>query len=363
MMTAKPKEIPIDPTDHRVTDDAVLSTAIMQFKDDYAALYRDHPRYWAILSILHKYWSADINTFAVRLTNRRTHELLINPLFYLEMDEQERRLAVLMHECHHIVLGHCDPAEWPAHVHEFPDCWTIACELAANTHVRLKLPVHPARPILPKQFGLAAGLTTMEYFRLLLEDYGHLKRKLRNAVRKLGREATGKIIREKEPKPSDGDAASGEGDLNVLRAVAEVGEDERSILEALDPPIVLTESRHDDDEAPDAGAVDSYYEPSDEWLAEHSLGIDGTITDEHVFKAMLNELVRDTTKGYSLGGSFRFRTFKRRSRRCPEGFGILGIRRSGGAAASRLDLVFLVDATSSMSPYIKNVANSLYWMT
>ena len=71
---------------------------------------------------------------------------------------------------------------------------------------------------------------------------------------------------------------------------------------------------------------------------------------------------QEPRKSRSRGVYRRSRTFKRPNRRQAHAFGCPGVRKTGGGPALALDLCFLIDATSSMRPYIENVASSLWWM-
>ena len=357
-MTAE-TDVLLDPEGDDPKDDPTVAEAIRLFQVDYSRLLHEHTRYYAVLAILTKRWTLRLPTMAVGLTRAGIHQLYINPTFYCRLDEAEHRMAILMHEVHHIVLGHCVATEWPQYVLNQPASFMIACELAANTHVSLALPNRPSRPILPAGYGLPDGLTTLEYF-LQIRDDTTLQRRAWSAVGRIRRRNAGRL-----PEVVSGSSRSkcpAVTDLAVLRAAAEVGEDERGIASLLSRKRPRERPDEKPESLPEVLVTGGHAVPTDDWLAEHAITLHGDIRDGHVFARILNVLVEHVTRGYSLGGTFRSRTFKRPNRRQASAFGCPGVHKTGGGPALELDLCFLIDATSSMRPYIENVANSLWWM-
>ncbi len=75
--------------------------------------------------------------------------------------------GVLLHEVHHVVLGHLtDPAyDSPAHA----DLMELAMEVSANEYVREPLPGDPPVWLKYKEYGLSSGQSTMERYELLVK--------------------------------------------------------------------------------------------------------------------------------------------------------------------------------------------------
>jgi hypothetical protein len=75
--------------------------------------------------------------------------------------------GVLLHEVHHVVLGHLADPEYanPAH----PDLMELAMEVSANEYIREPLPGNPPVWTMFKQFGLGPGQSTVERYDLLVK--------------------------------------------------------------------------------------------------------------------------------------------------------------------------------------------------
>jgi|SRR5579883_647479 len=74
--------------------------------------------------------------------------------------------GVLLHEVHHVVLGHLSDPEFMAPAH--PDLMELAMEVSANEYIREPLPGNPPVWTMFKLFGLAAGQSTLERYELLV---------------------------------------------------------------------------------------------------------------------------------------------------------------------------------------------------
>ncbi len=74
--------------------------------------------------------------------------------------------GVLLHEVHHVVLGHLSDPEFASPAH--PDLMELAMEVSANEYIRDPLPGAPPVWTMFKQYGLAAGQSTRERYELLV---------------------------------------------------------------------------------------------------------------------------------------------------------------------------------------------------
>jgi predicted metal-dependent peptidase len=74
--------------------------------------------------------------------------------------------GVLLHEVHHVVLGHLGDPAYTDSAH--PDLMELAMEVSANEYIREPLPGDPPVWTKFKQFGLAAGQSTLERYELLV---------------------------------------------------------------------------------------------------------------------------------------------------------------------------------------------------
>ena len=75
--------------------------------------------------------------------------------------------GVLLHEVHHVVLGHLSDPEFAGPAH--PDLMELAMEVSANEYIRDPLPGAPPVWTAFKQYGLAAGQSTRERYQLLVQ--------------------------------------------------------------------------------------------------------------------------------------------------------------------------------------------------
>lgn len=94
-------------------------------------------------------------------------QLLVN-LDYFET-YPEFRAGILIHEIHHVELGHLTDPKF--HAVRYPRLMELAMEVSANESIREPL---PAGTLLPKTFasyGVGAGQSTMERYRLLADAY------------------------------------------------------------------------------------------------------------------------------------------------------------------------------------------------
>jgi predicted metal-dependent peptidase len=75
--------------------------------------------------------------------------------------------GVLLHEVHHVVLGHLSDPEFWGSAH--PDLMELAMEISANEYIREPLPGTPPVWTMFKQYGIASGQSTLERYALLVK--------------------------------------------------------------------------------------------------------------------------------------------------------------------------------------------------
>lgn len=130
------------------------------FVRDPAFLER-YPYYAAVLARLWPVADPSIDALAVSLHERRFY-LHVNPEYFLKHPVFLR--GILLHEVHHVVLGHLTNAKLFDAAH--PDLMEIAEECSANEHVEEPLP-DPITWRAFEAFGLRAGQSTLERYERL----------------------------------------------------------------------------------------------------------------------------------------------------------------------------------------------------
>jgi predicted metal-dependent peptidase len=95
--------------------------------------------------------------------------LHVNPVFF---DEKPQYVAgVLVHELHHLVLGHLTHPKFRNRRH--PALMNLAMEISANENVAEPLPGDPATLESLRSYGIRRGQSTLERYRLLVEAARH----------------------------------------------------------------------------------------------------------------------------------------------------------------------------------------------
>lgn len=134
---------------------------------DFLAAY---PYYAAVLARMQAVEDPSIPVMAVSAHGRHVW-LHVNVDYFFQRDKQGQFCnmkfvrGVLLHEVHHVVLGHLGDPEYanPAH----PDLMELAMEVSANEFIREPLPGNPPVWTMLKQYGLAAHQSTLERYELL----------------------------------------------------------------------------------------------------------------------------------------------------------------------------------------------------
>src|SRR5262245_3028566 len=125
-----------------------------------------YPYYAAVLARMQAVDDPGVPITAV--SAHRKHVCLhVNTAYFTKPVNLPFIRGVLLHEVHHVVLGHlCDPTY---HEAAHPDLMELAMEVSANEYIREPLPGDPPVWTKFKQYGLAAGQSTVERYELLVK--------------------------------------------------------------------------------------------------------------------------------------------------------------------------------------------------
>jgi predicted metal-dependent peptidase len=132
-----------------------------------------YPYYAAVLARMQAVEDPSIPVMAVSAHGKHVW-LHVNSDFFLLRDRQGQFgnlryiRGVLLHEVHHVVLGHLADPEYACPEH--PDLMELAMEVSANEYIREPLPGAPPVWTMFKQYGLAAGQSTRERYELLVRS-------------------------------------------------------------------------------------------------------------------------------------------------------------------------------------------------
>ncbi len=131
-----------------------------------------YPYYAAVLARMQAVDDPGVPVMAVSAHAKHVW-LHINGAFFLKQDQHKRFVnmpffkGVLLHEVHHVVLGHLSDPEYDSPAH--PQLMELAMELSANEYIKESLPGDPPQWWKYKQFGIAAGQSTTERYELLVK--------------------------------------------------------------------------------------------------------------------------------------------------------------------------------------------------
>jgi predicted metal-dependent peptidase len=125
-----------------------------------------YPYYAAVLARIQAVEDPSIPVMAVSAHGKYVW-LHVNTDYFRKPGNERYVNGVLLHEVHHVVLGHLANPEYanPAH----PDLMELAMEVSANEYIRESLPGNPPVWTMYKQYGLAAGQSTLERYELLVK--------------------------------------------------------------------------------------------------------------------------------------------------------------------------------------------------
>lgn len=130
-----------------------------------SAFVARYPHYAAVLSKIKPVADPSVFRMAVSLEDGRFY-LHVNVESFLAEPQYLR--GVLLHEVHHVVLGHLTHPKFADP--EVPELMDLAIEMSANEYIEEPLP----RPIVWQPyaaFGLKAGQSTLERYELLLQHH------------------------------------------------------------------------------------------------------------------------------------------------------------------------------------------------
>jgi predicted metal-dependent peptidase len=130
-----------------------------------------YPYYAAVLARMQAVEDPSIPVMAVSAHGKHVW-LHVNIDYFFQRDKQGQFgnlpfvRGVLLHEVHHVVLGHLSDPDFanPAH----PDLMELAMEVSANEFIHEPLPGNPPVWTMFKQYGLAAHQSTLERYELLV---------------------------------------------------------------------------------------------------------------------------------------------------------------------------------------------------
>lgn len=129
----------------------------------YALLLDAYPYYAHVLAQLEPLHDPTVGTMGVSADGRR---------FYLHLDldyvaaHQEYLLGLMLHEVHHIVLGHVTRPRFFGAAH--PDLMALAMEMSANEYVAEPLPGRPVRVEQFAQLEIRERQSTLERYDRLV---------------------------------------------------------------------------------------------------------------------------------------------------------------------------------------------------
>ncbi|HEU4406330.1 MAG TPA: VWA-like domain-containing protein [Polyangiaceae bacterium] len=127
------------------------------------AFVRKYPAYASVLARLFPVADPEVSSMAVELYNGRFY-LHVNQDYFV--DHPAFLTGILLHEVHHIVLGHLSNPKF--HDPEEPRLMELAVEMSANEYIEEPLP----NPIVWRAFeryGVRAGQSTLARYQKLLE--------------------------------------------------------------------------------------------------------------------------------------------------------------------------------------------------
>jgi predicted metal-dependent peptidase len=147
-----------------------VSTKLRAWLEEFVTrpdFLRKYRYYAAVLARLEAVEDASVRVMAVSAHRRRFY-LHVNPDFFLNPPTNIRFIrGVLLHEVHHIVLGHLTHEKFRGAAH--PDLMELAMEVSANEYITEPLPGSPPVWSAYARLGLRAGQSTRERYELLVQ--------------------------------------------------------------------------------------------------------------------------------------------------------------------------------------------------
>src|SRR5262245_48389074 len=125
-----------------------------------------YPYYAAVLARMQAVDDPRIPVMAVSAHGKHVW-LHVNTTYFTKPANIPFIRGVLLHEVHHVVLGHLADPQYDSPNH--PDLMELAMEVSANEYIKEPLPGDPPVWTKFKQFGLGPGQSTMERYELLVK--------------------------------------------------------------------------------------------------------------------------------------------------------------------------------------------------
>ncbi|MBN1674740.1 MAG: hypothetical protein JXR37_27090 [Kiritimatiellae bacterium] len=129
-----------------------------------AEFLRQYPYYAFVLAKLLPVVDPSVAVMGVSAHGPRFY-LHVNPEFFTAHPDCVK--GVLLHEVHHLVLGHLTDLKFQGLAH--PDLLELAMEMAANEYITVPLPGEPVRWEAFARFGLAANQSTIVRYERLVQ--------------------------------------------------------------------------------------------------------------------------------------------------------------------------------------------------
>ncbi len=212
-----------------------------------AQFLANYPYYAAVLARVQAVEDPSVPVMAVSAHGKHVW-LHVNTDYFMQPGYMKYTQGVLLHEVHHVVLGHLANPEFAAPAH--PDLMEVAMEVSANEFIRDPLPGNPPVWTMFKQHGLGMGQSTLERYELLVKARqagadipvparwvdSHIARGVGRCVPGSGRPDTSQYIRVKRLVSSAIDQVKRDRARNGLTGMGGslVGRDPGNFIEELD---------------------------------------------------------------------------------------------------------------------------------
>ncbi len=132
-------------------------------RPEFVSKYR---YYAAILARMVPIEDPHVDVMAVSGRGARIY-LHVNVAFFGQPSNFPFLGGVLLHEVHHVVMGHLSDPKFRGAGH--PDLMELAMEVSANEHIREPLPGNPPQWTSYQAFGIQPGQSTRERYELLVK--------------------------------------------------------------------------------------------------------------------------------------------------------------------------------------------------
>lgn len=130
-----------------------------------SAFVASYPYYAAVLARVQAVEDPSVPVMAVSAHGKHVW-LHVNVDYFMQPGYQKYVPGVLLHEVHHVALGHLANPEFAGAAH--PDLMELAMEVSANEFIREPLPGNPPVWTMFKDYGLKTGQSTLERYAALV---------------------------------------------------------------------------------------------------------------------------------------------------------------------------------------------------